>query len=285
MPTVYIETSIVSFLRENPKAEPDSVLRQQMTRAWWDFHRHRYDLVTAQYVVDEANNGNAKFAAERLGHLAQIALLPLGVEIDRLATEILSRESDYLFCRFPNGAVALAPHLKDLEECWPGGFARNAEEDKALVAKLQLPSDQIALKDFRVNGHTVSYEGRHAVAFRSDEKGSLTAFCGAASNQITIAGRTTRFADQPMALVSWAPVDPARRVEHGAVMQILIHGSGEVRIPAPALAGPVDLILQGRTPGSRSETIPGRLENGVLTFTATPANGRWLYVVPRQAAE
>ena len=91
MPTVYIETSIVSFLRENPKAEADSVLRQQMTRAWWDFHRHRYDLVTAQYVVDEANNGNAKFAAERLGHLAQIPLLPLGVEIDRLATEILSR--------------------------------------------------------------------------------------------------------------------------------------------------------------------------------------------------
>lgn len=200
-------------------------------------------------------------------------------------TEYLSRTTGYLVCRFPNGAVALAPHLKDLEECWPGGFARNAEEDKALVAKLQLPSDQIALKDFRVNGHTVSYEGRHAVAFRSDEKGSLTAFCGAASNQITIAGRTTRFADQPMALVSWAPVDPARRVEHGAVMQILIHGSGEVRIPAPALAGPVDLILQGRTPGSRSETIPGRLENGVLTFTATPANGRWLYVVPRQAAE
>jgi len=91
MPTVYIETSIVSFLRENPKAEPDSVLRQQMTRAWWDFHRRRYDLVTAQYVVDEANSGNAKFAAERLGHLAQIPLLPLGVDIDRLATEILSR--------------------------------------------------------------------------------------------------------------------------------------------------------------------------------------------------
>ncbi len=91
MPTVYIETSIVSFLRENPKAAPESVLRQQMTRAWWEFHRHRYDLVTAQYVVDEANTGNAKFAAERLGHLVHIPLLTLSVEIDRLATEIVSR--------------------------------------------------------------------------------------------------------------------------------------------------------------------------------------------------
>jgi len=91
MPTVYIETSIVSFLRENPKAAPDSVLRQEITRVWWDFHRHRFDLVTAQYVVDECHIGNARFAAERLQHLAQIPLLSLGDDIDRLAIEILSR--------------------------------------------------------------------------------------------------------------------------------------------------------------------------------------------------
>ena len=91
MPTVYIETSIVSFLRKNPKAASDSVLRQQITQAWWDFHRHRYELVTAQYVVDESNTGNSIYATERLGYLAQIPLLPLSDEIDRLATEILAR--------------------------------------------------------------------------------------------------------------------------------------------------------------------------------------------------
>ena len=91
MPTVYIETSIISFLRENPKAATDSILRQQMTRAWWDFHRERYELLTAQYVVDEASAGNTVFAAERLEYLAQIPLLPIGEDIDRLASEILSR--------------------------------------------------------------------------------------------------------------------------------------------------------------------------------------------------
>lgn len=91
MPTVYIETSIVSFLRKNPRAAPDSVLRQQITRAWWDSHRHRYELVTAQYVVDECNTGNATFAAERLEVLSQIPLLSLGDDIDRLAAEILLR--------------------------------------------------------------------------------------------------------------------------------------------------------------------------------------------------
>ena len=91
MQTVYIETSIVSFLRENPNASPDSVMRQEITRAWWDFHRHRYSLVTAQYVVDEANAGNATLAAERIGYLHGVPLLPIGDEIDRLAAEILSR--------------------------------------------------------------------------------------------------------------------------------------------------------------------------------------------------
>ena len=91
MPTVYIETSIVSFLRKNPNAAPDSLLLQQITRAWWDFHRHRFDLVTAQYVVDECNTGNPTFAAERLKYLAQLPLLSLGEDIDRLATEILLR--------------------------------------------------------------------------------------------------------------------------------------------------------------------------------------------------
>ena len=91
MPTVYIETSIISFLRENPKASTDSILRQQMTRSWWDFHRGRYELVTSQYVVDEASAGNATYAAERLKYLAQIPLLPIGDDIDRLAAEILAR--------------------------------------------------------------------------------------------------------------------------------------------------------------------------------------------------
>ena len=91
MQTVYIETSIVSFLRDNPAASPDSVKCQETTRQWWALHRHRYELVTAQYVLDEANTGNVTFATERLEHLAGIPLPPLGDEIDQLAAEIVSR--------------------------------------------------------------------------------------------------------------------------------------------------------------------------------------------------
>jgi predicted nucleic acid-binding protein len=91
MQTVYIETSIVSFLRENPSAPPDSVERQVITRKWWNLQRHRYELVSSQYVLDEANMGSAALASERLGHLADVPLLPLSDRIAELAAEIVAR--------------------------------------------------------------------------------------------------------------------------------------------------------------------------------------------------
>ena len=45
-------------------------------------------------------------------------------------TDHLSRTGAYLTCRFPNGAVALAPHLRETEEGGAGGFARDPEEDR-----------------------------------------------------------------------------------------------------------------------------------------------------------
>jgi len=91
MQTVYIETSIVSFLQENPSAPPDSVERQLITRKWWNLQRHRYELVSSQYVLDEANMGSAALASERLRHLAGVPLLPLSDRIDELAAEIVAR--------------------------------------------------------------------------------------------------------------------------------------------------------------------------------------------------
>jgi predicted nucleic acid-binding protein len=91
MQTVYIETSVVSFLRENPSASSESVQRQRLTRKWWISCRRRYELVTSQYVVDEARAGQADRAQERLGFLAGVPLVPLSDEVDALAAQIMMR--------------------------------------------------------------------------------------------------------------------------------------------------------------------------------------------------
>lgn len=67
MQSVSIETSVVSFLRDNSSAPVHSVTRQSLTRRWWDFHRQRYEVVTSQYVLDEARMGSEALARERSG--------------------------------------------------------------------------------------------------------------------------------------------------------------------------------------------------------------------------
>ena len=105
MQSIYIETSIVSFLRENPLASPESVERQLITRTWWNLHRQRYELVTSQYVVDEANMGNPARAQERVRYLAGIPLVALSSEIDDLAAQIMARTI------LPKDAIVDALHI------------------------------------------------------------------------------------------------------------------------------------------------------------------------------
>ena len=52
MQTVYIETSIISYLRARNSWLIPSVARQIVTRRWWEEERHNYQLVISQYVLD-----------------------------------------------------------------------------------------------------------------------------------------------------------------------------------------------------------------------------------------
>jgi hypothetical protein len=96
MQSISIETSVISFLRENPSASAESVERQRITRRWWNFYRQRYQLVTSQYVVDEANIGNPARAQERVQYLAGIPLASLSSEIDDLAAQIMDKATTLL---------------------------------------------------------------------------------------------------------------------------------------------------------------------------------------------
>ena len=91
MATLYIETSIVSHLRQRPSTQVVMAARQLLTHQWWDGERGNYELVTSQYVIDEASAGDAVLAAQRLESLEGIPLLPLDPEIAGIAQEILSR--------------------------------------------------------------------------------------------------------------------------------------------------------------------------------------------------
>jgi hypothetical protein len=91
MSTVYIETSIVSYLRQRPSSQIVMAARQIMTHQWWNQERANYELVTSQYVIDEASAGDPTLAAERLQSLDGIPLLPLDPAIEAIGNEIIAR--------------------------------------------------------------------------------------------------------------------------------------------------------------------------------------------------
>lgn len=91
MDTVYIETSVVSYLRQRPSSQVVMAARQLLTHKWWYTERTNYELVVSQYVLDEVSAGDPKLAAERLQSLEGIPLLPDAPEIMQIAGEIMAR--------------------------------------------------------------------------------------------------------------------------------------------------------------------------------------------------
>ena len=90
MDSVYIETSIISYLRQKPSSQVVTAARQVLTHRWWNCERTNYQLVVSQYVIDEASGGDATLAADRLLALDGIPLLPHAPEIPHIANSIMS---------------------------------------------------------------------------------------------------------------------------------------------------------------------------------------------------
>lgn len=75
MASVYIETSVVSYLTARLSASLIAAARQQVTREWWDFHRPRFEQFISPLVIEEAGRGDSAAAARRLAALEGFSVL------------------------------------------------------------------------------------------------------------------------------------------------------------------------------------------------------------------
>ena len=74
--SVYIETSVVSYLTARPTADLLAAAWQKITVDWWDIRRGRFDLYTSDITIEEAGRGNPEAGALRLRALSGIPILP-----------------------------------------------------------------------------------------------------------------------------------------------------------------------------------------------------------------
>lgn len=89
LPSVYIETSVISYLAARPSNDLVVAGHQQLTWQWWDQRRDDYRLFVSQPVVDEAARGHPDAARRRLAIVAGMGLLQFDEESIQLSKHIL----------------------------------------------------------------------------------------------------------------------------------------------------------------------------------------------------
>jgi predicted nucleic acid-binding protein len=89
-PTVYVETTIVSYLTARLSRDLVTAAHQQITQEWWSKRRTEFELFVSQFVVQEASVGDAEMAQKRLEELQYISLLGVNQDVGNLAQRLIA---------------------------------------------------------------------------------------------------------------------------------------------------------------------------------------------------
>ena len=89
MKTVYVETSVFSYLTAKPSANLVAAARQRETLDWWELSRPRFDIFISLLVEEEAGRGDSAAARRRLDAMRDLSVLEITSEVSTLATYLL----------------------------------------------------------------------------------------------------------------------------------------------------------------------------------------------------
>lgn len=134
--SVYIESSIVSYLAAQPSRDVIVAGRQAITHDWWNNHRHRFELRISVLVEEEINRGDEGAAARRRDFAAGIPSLSISEIAIELGELLLSEAA------VPLGSESDALHIgiaaaqgADFLLTWNFRHINNAEM-KAVIARV-----------------------------------------------------------------------------------------------------------------------------------------------------
>lgn len=105
METVYIETTIVSYLVADKSADAVTTMRQEVTGLWWQHRRPWFACFISEEVVDEAGVGDTEQVRRRLEALRGMERLPISDAVGELAAAFLETGA------MPQKAARDAVHL------------------------------------------------------------------------------------------------------------------------------------------------------------------------------
>jgi hypothetical protein len=86
--SVYIETTIVSYLTSRTSRDVVVAGRQATTADWWNTHRHKFDLFISAIVLTEAEVGDPQAVKRRIDALQGISALEVSEAAKILAHKL-----------------------------------------------------------------------------------------------------------------------------------------------------------------------------------------------------
>jgi len=145
--TVYVETSIISYLTARPPREIIGAARQQLTVDWWEGNRPGFDLYVSSVVEDEASKGDSEAASRRLLEIAALPRLLITTEVSAFAEELTLRKAVPARALDDALHIALAAvHGMDYLLTWNCRHIDNAQTKpliRSLCAEAGLPFPEI----------------------------------------------------------------------------------------------------------------------------------------------
>lgn len=88
-PKVYVETTVVSYLVARPSHDVTLAARQQATQQLWTEYSANFEFVVSDIVLNEASQGDAIAAQQRLKVLADLPVLDVPLEAITLVENLI----------------------------------------------------------------------------------------------------------------------------------------------------------------------------------------------------
>jgi hypothetical protein len=85
MPSVYLETTIPSYLASRPSRDLIVAAHQQLTHEWWTHAKEAFDIFVSEAVLGEIRAGDPALAARRLELIQDLPVLASREDVDFLA--------------------------------------------------------------------------------------------------------------------------------------------------------------------------------------------------------
>jgi len=136
--TVYLETTIPSFLTARPSNNLILVGQQQLTLRWWNTRKRHYSVFISELVIEEAGKGDSRAARKRMDAIKSLPLLEIDEETIKLGAKILKSGIIPQKAAADAGHVAVAArHGIDYLLAWNCKHIANAEIIRRLDKVIQ----------------------------------------------------------------------------------------------------------------------------------------------------